>query len=79
MSEKYWGKVFGIDSLIFKYRAELYENEELDDAMSIAKLIARKKFFTSYSAKKWVEKKIINEYDIIFIKDFEIVRRNWNG
>ena len=79
MSEKYWGKAFKTDKILFNIRAELYENEKLDDEMSIAKLILTKNFISMFSAKRWIEKKIVDKYDIIFIKDNEIIRRKWNG
>jgi hypothetical protein len=79
MSEKHWAKVFPVKGVFFKFKAELYENEQLDDTMSIAKQIASKKFLTPYAAKMWVEKKILNEQQSFFVKDYEILRRSWNG
>jgi hypothetical protein len=77
--EKHWAKIFPIDGLLFKFRAELYENEQLDDTMSIAKQIASRKFLSPHAAKKWAEKKIINKQQSFFVKDYEILRRSWNG
>jgi len=77
--ECYWGKVFPVEKGLFKYKAELYENEKLDDTMSIAKQISSKKFFSPYAAKKWLEKKIVNKERSFFVKDNEILRRSWNG
>jgi len=77
--EKHWAKIFPIDARIFRFKAELYENEQLDDTMSIAKQIASKRFITPYAAKKWAEKKIINKQQSFFVKDHEILRRSWNG
>lgn len=79
MSEKYWGKVYKNPSWPFKFQAEIYQNETLDDTMSIAKQILRRKFLTAYGAKVWVEKKILSFEESFFVKDYEIVRRSWNG
>jgi hypothetical protein len=79
MNEKYWAKVYPYQGIIFKFQAEVYENMNIDDTIYIAKQVGSKKFFTSYSAKKWVEKKIVNSEKTFFIKDYEILRRSWNG
>jgi len=79
MTEKYWAKVYRTPGKIFKFRAEIYENDQIDDTMSIAKQINKKKFITAYRAKTWAEKTIVNFEQSFFIKDYEIIRRNWNG
>jgi hypothetical protein len=79
ISEKYWAKVYITSRRFLKFQSEIYENEMIDDTMSIAKQIKKRRFFTAYGAKKWAEKTIINFEQSFFIKDYEIIRRTWNG
>lgn len=79
MNEKYWAKIYPCPRLFFKFKAEIYENIQIDGTIYIAKQVGSKRFFTPYSAKKWVEKKIVNFEKTLFIKDYEILRRNWDG
>jgi hypothetical protein len=79
MSEKYWAKIYRKEQGFFNFQAELYENEQLDDTLFIARQIKKKKFFTMYSAKKWVDKKIINSQDFLTIKDYNVLGEKENG
>jgi uncharacterized protein GlcG (DUF336 family) len=73
MSEKYWGKVYPVSHFLFNFQAEVYENEKLDDTISIAKQISTKKFFTAFRAKTWIEKTIVNKQKSLIIRDYEIL------
>ena len=72
-----WAKIYRIQDGLYKFQADIFQDDTLDGTISIAKQVKSKKFFFAYRAKRWVEKYMYQKQSCFFVKEQDI-RSNWN-
>lgn len=82
MHEKYWAKISPCASMFKKYEIVIYENISLDESSFLSQEVKSKKAFTAIGAKRWAERSmlslVLSSPANFFIKETDIIRRNWN-
>lgn len=82
MHEKYWARICLQPGIIRRFCVTIFENENLVGNSFLEKEIKSKRTITAMGAKLWAEKEITNlvlcSPSYFFIREKDVIRRNWN-